>query len=379
MQGGVGAFTRELAKAMASQGHEPHIFTSREARPDGTSRRLASVYEPIELPYGYLYPRGRRWQWRDVGLIADMAIRASLDVVNVQYQAAAYNMRNPAINFMPFRINGICTTVATFHDLRTPYLFPKAGRLRHWVVRRLARTAHGSIVTNRSDEDALKATVSSLTQIPIGSNIPVFPTNAETTRNVRTKLGLAQDDFLLGYFGFLNESKGADDLIYALAQLPANVHLVFVGGRTGASDPANNESFASALDRLIAEQGVTGRVHFTGFLPDEDTSHYLAATDIMVMPYRDGASLRRGTLMAALAHGRPTITTEPDGAADILQTSAAVHLAPRADVAALVEAICGLIDRPEERKVLAKRALSLSGQFGWENIARQTIEFYKSL
>ena len=379
MEGGVGAFTQELAKAMAAQGHELHIFTSREARPDGTSRSLTSLFEPIEIPYGLLYPRGRRWQWRDVGLIADMAIRSGLDIVNVQYQAAAYNMRNPAINFMPFRLNGICKTVATFHDLRTPYLFPKAGPLRQWVVRRLASGAHGAIVTNQADEEALKGKVTALRQIPIGSNIAVFPADSQTLQNIRANLGLTANDFLLGYFGFLHASKGADDLIEAVSMLPENVHLVFIGGRTGASDPNNNASFASLLDQLIAVKGVGHRVHFTGFLPNDMASYHLAAVDLMVMPYRDGVSLRRGTLMAALAHGRPIITTEPAARSRVLSSSDGVYLTPRADVVALKVAICEFMDRPDERAALGKRALALSAQFGWDSIARQTVNFYKSL
>ena len=122
---------------------------------------------------------------------------------------------------------------------------------------------------------------------------------------------LGDDSVLLGYFGFLNATKGADTLITALSQLDDRHHLVFIGGQTGASDPDNNQTFLAGLRQQIERLGLGGRVHWTGFLSPGRVSAHLAAADLMVMPYRDGVSLRRGTLMAVLAHGRPLLTTAP--------------------------------------------------------------------
>ena len=46
--------------------------------------------------------------------------------MNIQYQTAAYGM-SPFIHFLPDALRPI-PVVTTFHDLRFPYLFPKAGR-----------------------------------------------------------------------------------------------------------------------------------------------------------------------------------------------------------------------------------------------------------
>ena len=62
------------------------------------------------------------------------------DVVHIQYQSAAYGCIG-AVNFLPWRLRlarpGPALT--TFHDLRLPYLFPKAGPLRWQAVLALAR------------------------------------------------------------------------------------------------------------------------------------------------------------------------------------------------------------------------------------------------
>ncbi|HSH05835.1 MAG TPA: glycosyltransferase family 4 protein, partial [Anaerolineae bacterium] len=295
MEGGVGAFTQELAKALAEQGHFVAIFTHREARAGYVKRsddRARALLEPIELSFAELYTRGRRWWWGEMDLIAEWVLRYELDVVNIQYQAAAYNMRVPAINWLPWRLRRLTRVVVTYHDLRTPYLWPKAGRLRPFVVRQMGRMAAGAIVTNREDYEALTAAVAvPVAEIPIGSNVMVHEVGVERVATVRRELGVPEGGALLAYFGFLNRSKGADRLLAALAEMGEDVHLVFIGGRTGASDPDNNRAFFEEIDGQIEALGLGERVHWTGFVADEAVSAYLEAAEVVVLPYRDGVSL----------------------------------------------------------------------------------------
>ncbi|MBK6709565.1 MAG: glycosyltransferase [Chloroflexi bacterium] len=203
MEGGVGAFTQELALALAEQDHTIHIITDRRARPFQVRRRWQDLLEPVDLGFAQLHPNVKKWRWTAVSQIADVALRYELDVVNVQYQAAAYNMRSAAINLLPWRLKGLTKTAVTFHDLRVPYLFPKAGRLRQTAVTTMAKYAHGAIVTNLADYEALTAVVPTpVRQIPIGSNIATYTPNHIELEEVRDQLGLRAGDCLLGYFGF---------------------------------------------------------------------------------------------------------------------------------------------------------------------------------
>ena len=379
MQGGVGAFTAELAKALHQLGHTVHIVTSREARPPNTPCTFTSANEPIEIGFAHLHPRIGRWRWPSLAVIADIVLRHELDVVNIQYQPAAFNMNSAAIYFLPWRLKNVTKTAVTFHDLRAPYLFPKAGRLRQTAVNFLARSAHGVIATNPADYQSLISNRQSpISIIPIGSNITVHPTNHIEIAEIRQNLGLKSQAILLGYFGFLNESKGADTLIEALAQLDGRFHLVFIGGQTGTSDSANNQAFLDDLQAQIATLGLTERVHWTGFLSDRRVSAHLQAADMLVMPYRDGASLRRGTLMAALAHGRPLITTVPQAPTPQLITGENCCLAPADDVETLATAVQTLADDAELREKLGKGAAKLAKQFSWGEIAEKTAVFYKT-
>lgn len=379
MEGGVGAFTQELAKALSAAGHEIHIITDRRARPLTGQQRVRDLLEPVNLGFAQLHPVIRNWRWSSAAKIVDIVLRYELDVVNIQYQAAAYNMRSPAINLLPWRLKGITKTVVTFHDLRVPYLFPKAGRLRETAVQFMARQAHGVIVTNSADYQQL-VTNSQLPvcQIPIGSNITTRPPDHEAINAIRTELGLGETDRLLGYFGFLNESKGADTLLKALVQLDERHHLVFIGGQTGSSDPGNNQTFLTSLHQLITALGLDARVHWTGFVSDERVSAFLQAADVMVMPYRDGVSLRRGTLMAVLAHGRSLITTTPTIATPELVHGENVWLVPPDESTALAVAVRAVLADEALQHKLGEGAVKVAELFTWDKIATETAVFFQS-
>lgn len=385
MQGGVGAFSERLAHALAALGHELHVITHRQARPkaEGQSRpSLRELRRPVETEWGLLHAVARKWRWRDVGEIAQIAMRYELDLLNIQYQAAAYNMRNPAINLAPWRLGGIAPVVVTFHDVRVPYLFPKAGPLREYVVRLAARHSRGVIATNEEDRRRLESWTGAQTpvvEIPIGSNIDRHQAGVDEIAAARRQFGLPDNAFLVGYFGFLNATKGADLLVAALAQLRPEVHVAFIGGQTGSSDEKNNQLVVETVTAQARELGVADRIHWTGFLPDRALSLALQGCDLLAMPYRDGASLRRGTLMAGLAHGLPILTTEPLTPTAALAHGRNVWLVQRDNAQALAEAMHTLQKDAPLRQRLAEGAFELAGDFSWPSIARQSASFFATI
>lgn len=376
MEGGVGAFTQALAKAMAPHGHELYVISHRHSRPPDLQLKANELNDPIDLGYAKLLARGIKWGRKDMRIVVDMIERYQLDLLNIQYQPSAFNMRSPAINMLPWRLKGLAKSVVTFHDLRTPYLFPKAGGLREKSVDFMARHADSVIVTNLADYQKLRAKrIASLNTVRIGSNVQAGDISAELINTTRAALGISKDDVLLAYFGFLNESKGADTLIDALAKLPKNHHLVFIGGQTGASDPSNNKSFLDSIKAQVVESNVKSQVHWTGFIDDLQVSAYLKSAELVVLPYHDGVSLRRGTLMAALAHGTAIITTPPlipdDGLDD---THFAFAVA--GDAVDLAETIEELLADPERCEMLRKNALVMAKRFTWDKIAEETLDIY---
>jgi glycosyltransferase involved in cell wall biosynthesis len=245
----------------------------------------------------------------------------------------------------------------------------------------LARRATGVIVTNREDQLALEAyhIAPRPTVIPIGSNITPTPPPGYDRAAWREQCGVGPHETLLGYFGFLNESKGGEDLIEALDRLRERpVRLMMIGGRTGSSDPSN-QAYADRIDALIRGRDLQERVIWTGYTTPAEVSANLLATDLCLLPYRDGVSFRRGSFMAALAHGLPIITTTPAVEIPELSHRGNIYLVPPAAPNALAAAVTALQGDSELRERLAGGARDLAQSFRWDRIAVSAVELFREL
>ncbi len=378
-RGGVGDFTHHLGRSLSTLDHEVHVLTSvpqshteaqEPSRPTGTARGV-SVHRVLE-DWGF-------GCWRR---ILAWSRSLELDVLDIQYQAAAYAM-HPAINFVPRRRRRPILAV-TFHDLKVPYLFPKAGPLRRWMVYLLARRADGVIVTNREDQltlSDLKPLPANLARIPIGSNIPLHLPRDYDRAVERANRGVGRDDILLGYFGFLNQSKGGETLIemlHLLVEEGMPAHLLKIGGRAGSSDPTNR-AYADRIDALIATYGLQERVHWTGYVRAEEVSASLMAVDLCVLPYRDGVSFRRGSLLACLTHERAIITTRPAVALPEVKNGENMLMVEPENSTALARAVRQVVSDPTAQAQLEAGARSLASHFTWDQIATRTVQFFDAL
>jgi glycosyltransferase involved in cell wall biosynthesis len=377
MQGGVGDYTREMARAFVSQGHEVSV---------AVPSTLADDHNRADAPSWQVYPVIQDWKWGCWSRLRALIGQVKPDVIDLQYQAAVYDMRVPAINVWPWiwsRQVGHPPIVVTFHDLKPPYLFPKAGPLRDGVVRILARSSDAVILTNAEDlavarrwpfatQQPAPPSRPTVHQIPIGSNIAVSPPEDYQRREWRAQNGYQPEDSVWAYFGFLNESKGGETLVRALALSQPPAHLLMIGGRVGSSDPTNR-AYADRVEALIAELGLADRVRWTGYMPTEDVSAALLSADIVVLPYRDGISFRRGSLHAALAHGCTVVSTRPRVPLPELQEEENVLLVPPEDPVAIRHAAQRLHKDPELRRRIGQGATRLAQQFTWEQIAERTI------
>ena len=371
LQGGLGDFTRELARACHAAGHEPHVLTCAAPGAPASETMGGVVVHRVDT----------RWGWDTWNRVTAFVREVGPGVVNVQYQAAAYHM-HPAINLLPRYLSKRVPTVVTFHDLRAPYLFPKAGPLRWQAILRMARDARAVIVTNAEDYETLRrAGVNHVDQIPIGSNITPVPLDGFDRERWLRARGIPAGALTVGYFGFLNASKGGETLVRALAELRAqhlNVALVLIGDPTGASDPTN-QSYAQGLMRLAGSLGVRDGIFATGFVDDRGVSEALAACECVALPYRDGASFRRGTLMAALAHGSAIVTTTPRVAVPEFRHEDNLLLAPPDNPPALAAAIRRVLTNPALRQRLQAGSKEASRLFAWDHIADETLRVFESV
>ncbi|MDQ3699471.1 MAG: glycosyltransferase, partial [Chloroflexota bacterium] len=325
-----------------------------------------------------------RWDWRILSVIPRIARREAWDVLHIQYQPGAFAL-HPAINLLPGwlaarRRGALPVVVTTFHDLRVPYLFPKAGRLRLATVRHLARTSPGIIAASANDVRDLTEWTRPLRRPPaiahisLGNQLDTPPPSDFDRSAWRARLGLPADALLAGHFGFVNRSKAIDALLDAVAQLTGegrDLHLLMIGDLLGTSDPTNADYLAE-MRRLADALGVSERVRWTGRCPPEAVAAWLRCLDVAVLPFRDGVSLRRTSIIAAWSNEVPVVTTAPDQ--DGVSTVAVV--VPLATAPSLAGALRDLLDRPTRRRALGAAGARFAARFAWPAVATQTEALY---
>jgi glycosyltransferase involved in cell wall biosynthesis len=358
-QGGVGAYSDILSRHLAETGNQVFVFSDSRSQ---TQYAHIPVTTPITSWGLHAVPPIRRW------------IRENqIEIVNIQYQTAAYRM-SPWIHFLPDLLP--VPVLTTFHDLRFPYLFPKAGRLRDWIVMHLASRSSGVITTNYEDDMGVQH-LRQRRVIPIGSNILTPLPEHYARQEWRQRINCPDQGYLLAYFGFINHSKGVDTLLYALSKLPPQFRLVMIGDRTGTAD-TTNEQQAQSIEQLISALNLEARIAWTGYVSEPEVAAYLSAADLVVLPFRDGASFRRGSLMAAIQYACPTITTYPAIPSALIQPDTMVLIEPD-QPDQLVAAIAEVINQPERLAQLRHNMSLLRANFDWKQIAAETVAFMRTL
>jgi glycosyltransferase involved in cell wall biosynthesis len=383
--GGIADYCARLAAHLATRGVSVTIVTGPTSE---LSERLPTADGPhVEVR------RVSGWGIGCAGELAEIVRAGRADLVHLQYQPAAYQLSG-AINLLPLllRSAGARTGfVTTLHDLRPPYLFPKAGPLRAAAVHVLIGSSDGVICVDPGDVARIgpRARVA---WVPVAAAIS--PASEPRREVQRARLGLSPEEVALGFFGFANASKGLDTLLLAFARLlrsGLDARLVLIGDEIGASDPSNLRE-AARLRELGAALGLEERIVRTGSLPEEDVSAALDALDVAALPFADGVSLRRTTLLTCFNHGLPVVTTRgrpwprprpeicvapfEDPEAFRVDERVAVLVAP-GDDAALAREIYRLVQDPQRGARLGSAARALSDRLSWDRVADAHLEVYR--
>lgn len=201
--------------------------------------------------------------------------------------------------------------------------------------------------------------------VPVAANVaPVGVSRTEA----RDLLGL--DDLLtVTLFGRAHPSRAldyAENAIAALAESRGSEKLAVLN--LGADAPM--PKLPSGI-RLISP----------GRQDERQLSLGLTASDVVLLPFVDGVSTRRGTVMAALAHGRPIAGLTGENTDSILAGNPdAIMLTPVGDPTAFARAVIDLASDPERRAALGEAGRRLyESRFDWPVLARNVIGVLDSI
>ena len=200
-------------------------------------------------------------------------------------------------------------------------------------------------------------------------------------RFARRALGLPSDSPVLLSVGRLVPRKGVDNVIRALGilvrRLGVPAELLVVGGNSDIPDPALTPEIGR-LRAIAAEEGVAGRVTFTGRRPRELLKLYYSAADAFVTtPWYESFGM---TPVEAMACGTPVIGSRVGGIQHSVLDKRTGFLVPPDDPIMLAERLREVCCSPRLAERLAsagvRRAYAL---FRWERVAHSLAVVYAGL
>jgi len=165
----------------------------------------------------------------------------------------------------------------------------------------------------------------------------------------RTALALPRDSLIVGYAGMTFAHRGLDRLVraFASAELPPEALLIFVGGRPREVDE---------LQRLADELGVLASVRFVEPQPQKAVAHYLAASDILVVPDTvTDVTASPLKLFEYMAMARPVVCLDIPALREVIDEHAA-RFVRRGDIADLAAALEELAFDPQRRAGMGQAA-----------------------
>lgn len=348
--GGVSDYTLAVARGLAGQGETVHVWcpgegaTPAETTGGVTVHREAGTWgrtdcARIDAALDAL-PRPRRVlvQW-----VPQAFGHRSMNLAFCRWarrRARAGDQLDVMVHeaFLPFREG------AWRHDVAAA-----VHRLMVWTLLARARHVWVSIPAWADALAPYRPSRSTIAWLPVPSNVPV---TLDPQAVARLRAAVAEPGAgVVGHFSTYGGLVRADmaRLVPLVAERNPAVSWLLAG-----------RGSLEFRDEVIARHpALAGRVHATGALDAPAVSTALQACDLVVQPFPDGVSSRRGSVMAALVHGRPVVTTEGRLSEPLWRETGAVRLAPARDAVALADAAVDLLADEGERERLGRAARTL--------------------
>jgi glycosyltransferase involved in cell wall biosynthesis len=202
-----------------------------------------------------------------------------------------------------------------------------------------------------------------------------------TSERPKTSLGL-RDRIVLSTFGLINRGKGIEYAIRALPSLvekePRILYLI-IGETHPEVRKIKGERYRRRLIRLVDELKLGKHVRFHNrFLSKRQLIRYLQATDIYITPYVDRNQISSGTLIYALGTGKAIVSTPYLHAEEALAEGRGL-LSKFRNPISIADCVNRLLEDPELRLSLEKKAYAYSRNFTWPKVAERYVKLFNHL
>jgi L-malate glycosyltransferase len=332
------------------------------ANPGASERPFVEATARAGLPVHYV-PWGRlKPVWRAARVVADFLRAHDIDLLH------CHNAYADAVGLLAGRLAGVKTVT-------TVYVWSKVGfkrrvlqRLDQLLIRRFDQiTAHCEAAL--SDTVARGVPAARIRLLTCGFAERVAQLDARERHDARAALGVKPDDTVLIKVARFWPEKRHDVLLRAFQLLLHRRPSV----RLWIPGVGPEETRVRALATTL---GLDAHVDFLGFRPD--LPELLAMADIQVHTSdEEGVPL---AILAGMAAGRPIVSTNVGGIAEVLRHERSGILVPRRDPQQLASALDDLIGDPLRRRVLGMSAQAfVRDQYSLEAAARRVEALYREV
>ncbi|MDH5666810.1 MAG: hypothetical protein OEY86_02215 [Nitrospira sp.] len=292
---------------------------------------------------------GGRWGLSDAPAVLKRIKVCGADITHIQYPTVGYG-RQLGPQLIGLAMRGVVTIheASQTHVLRRLSLFPLLSS-RHIVF------------TNSYERDYVSGIAPWVRDrssvIPIGSNIAQGKAGDERGLNE------------VIYFGLIRPAKGLEEVVDLAAMIKQRALGMTV--RIVGLSLKEHESYLDGLRRKAADLPMVWELG----LSDQETADRIATASIAYVPFPDGASERRGSLLALLANGVVTVTTRGAHTPQVLDQVVEFADSPE-QALSIIESVRkdGL-----RRMALSERSVQYAGAFSWPDIADRHIQLYRSI
>ncbi|NNF57899.1 MAG: glycosyltransferase [Rhodothermaceae bacterium] len=350
-RGGIAHFLRTMARGLTARGHAVRAYTFRRQYPE----RLFPGKTQLEdgPPDGLTAPRlldplsPLTWT-RTARQIAD----DRADVVVFKYWMPFFA---PAFGTLARRLRKRDIQVLAVVDNALPHERRPGDRA---LGRYVLGACDGLIVMS----DQVRRDVESLRLgVPVRQVAhPVYDVFGEAIpkAEARATLGLPAEAPVLLFFGFIRRYKGLHVLLDAMARVRERLPeaKLVVAGEFYADEVA--------LRAQAAPLGAAVRFE-ADYIPDEAVGRYFGAADVVVQPYV--SATQSGVAQIAFHFGRPVITTDVGGLAEIVPDGEAGLVVPPEEPKALAAAIVRFFEEDLEA-TLAGGVRRERTKYSWDRL-----------
>jgi 1,2-diacylglycerol 3-alpha-glucosyltransferase len=369
---GQAIFTVNLAEGLAKRGHQvTAMFPSFEGHAISRERngvqmegvhsiKLTSIHPDLAIPNP---------STKEIRKIFDAA---QPEIVHIQdhYPLSRWTMREAerrgiqiigTNHFMP---ENLAQYVPVLSKIKPLY---------QWILWKWMLSAYNRmelvVAQSRASAELMKARGlrRPVSLVSCGIDLRRFRPDASIDRLAcREKYGLEPGRTIFLFVGRADKDKRVDVLLRAMARLERDDVQLAVAGHGGASE------YYEALARTL---NLGQRVHFTGFIPNEDLHVLLNSVDIFTMP--SDAELLSIASLEAMACGRPMLLADAVALPELVTPGVNGYLFKKGDPEDAAHYIGLLADQPERWKEMGKASFEKAQVHSLENTVLRYEELYK--